>query len=141
MCAPFIRKKMIEDDNYALPVLSFDNGAYKVSWQEISFDVHRQEYLYSILIEELEVRYVYWDDNARRMNLLSTGQFKIRIGNVYSEPETVEFNADQRLLKLTVYSSQKDFTSITVHLNKRYFIDDRIPWEVPHWIKRVFGPL
>ncbi|AAY84054.1 ORF-123 peptide [Chrysodeixis chalcites nucleopolyhedrovirus] len=132
---------MIEDDNYALPVLSFDNEAYKVSWQEISFDPYRQEYLYSIRVEELEVRYVYWDDNARRMNLLSTGQFKIRIGNVYSEPETVEFNADEQLLKLTVYSPQKNFNSITVHLNKRYFVDDRRPWQVPRWIKRVFGPL
>ncbi|ACI28753.1 agip51 [Agrotis ipsilon multiple nucleopolyhedrovirus] len=127
----------MDNDNYPA-VASFDKYINDIRFSQLSYDQHKQRYVISVDIFDIDERYIFDSDNDRLMNLLVPQQFQVRLNRSYYTPESVEYQPEGHL-NLRVLSPTADIESVAVHVNMRYFDNGRIPWTVPDNIKAAYS--
>lgn len=130
---------MSDTNNSFYPaVASFDKYINDVRFAQTSYDQYRQQYVITVDIFDIDERFLFDSDNDRLMNLLVPQQFQVRLNKSYYEPESVEYQPVGHL-SLRVLSPTADIESVAVHVNMRYFDNERVPWTVPDNIKDAYS--
>ncbi|AIE47836.1 orf51-like protein [Peridroma alphabaculovirus] len=119
-------------------VVSFDKYINDVRFAHTGYDQRHQRYIITVEVHDIDEGYLFDSDNDRLMNLLVPQQFLVRLNDDYYEPETVEYEQVGHLT-LRVLSPTADIRHVVVHVNLRYFENDRAVWTVPQTIREAFN--
>ncbi len=130
---------MVDLDNNLL-VFSFDRHNQKISWKNKGYNQTRKQYLYMISVYKVKSKYLFANENARKLNRLSPGQIKVCILGKYYEAESIEYTSDDTLI-VTVYSPTNKFKAVAVHFNYGFFKNKGKPWQLPDWTHRLYDTL
>ncbi|AUV65315.1 hypothetical protein [Alphabaculovirus myunipunctae] len=119
-------------------VVSFDKYIADVRHNTVGYDQYQQRYEINIELFDIDESFLFDSDNDRMMRLLVPQQFQVRINNAYYDVDSVEYEPVGHVI-LKAYAPVGNVSSVAVHINLRYFDNQRQAWQVPDCVKKSFA--